>query len=180
MSRPQSRHHRSVAVWWLLLPIRVGETLKGRKVCGPHVRYLVFISALLSPDITNLSESLSTVPPTCPYVKGGRVLATRAIQNTRCGKHGDVSHQVSLLWNFVCLPQGMYAVVSTDRCSFCPLTGSMSGEPARKPASAQDLQTHSVMLFLILQWGCHRHRGMPHQGKSYAKAHLSRRESAES
>lgn len=56
----------------------------------------------------------------------------------KCGKHGDVSHQASLLWNFVCLPQGMYAVVSTDRCSFCPLIGSMRGEPAREPASAQD------------------------------------------
>lgn len=112
-----------------LAPLELGRGSKAGKS-------LVFIPARLSPDITNLSESLYIVPPTCPSVKEGIWL--QSYSKHRCRKHGVISHQASLLQNSVCLPQGMYAVVSMDRCSFCPLIGSMRSEPARKPASAQD------------------------------------------
>lgn len=139
----------SVGVWacGCCSPLELRKRFKGRKVSGPDVRHPLFIPALLSPDITNLNESLYTVSQAYHCAKG-RTYLIKVTRNTRrCGKHGAISQQVSLLQNAVCLPQTMDAVVPKDGYTFCPLTNSMRGELhwcRRKPDSAQGCRSTAM------------------------------------
>lgn len=93
----------------------------------------------------------------------------RVSQNARrCGKHGAVRHQASLLWN----SGGAYhreCMLWSPQTSLSVLMGSMRGELHscwRQP----DLAQHHRPTATCYYCGCHRQWGTPHQGKSYVAA----------
>lgn len=129
-------------------PLELGRGSKAGKSLG-------FIPALLSPDITNLRESLYIVPLTCPYVKGGTWL--QELFKTR-----GVGNMVSYVnrppcYGILLLTTGNVSCGLHRQMHFCPLTGSMRGETTG--SLPQHWPQTRIMLFLILQWGCHRQQG---------------------